>query len=171
MTIHIRLSQPKDAISIFEMVEESIESTYPVQDWCHPAYTLEDAMGWIAHGQKCSSIGSEYHFVISDDHDCLLGTTSIIRVDRKNALAQTGYFVRESARGKGIAVAGCLLTVQFAFDQLHLQRFELLIATHNVNSVRVAEKIKAVCEGTLQDRLKWQDLYHDAYLYALLNQK
>ncbi len=169
--IAIKFSELADTEALFEMVQESIESTYPVQGWCRPGYTIEDARGWIEHGQVAREKGSEYHFVVYDaDSKRLLGTTSIIRVDQANRLAQTGYFIRESERGKGLAGTACLLTVEYAFREIKLHRLELLIATHNTNSLRVAEKIGAEREGLLKQRIYWDNgIFHDAYLYALLH--
>ena len=62
--IAIRFSELADTEALFEMVQESIETTYPVQGWCRPGYTVEDARGWIEHGQAAREKGSEYHFVV-----------------------------------------------------------------------------------------------------------
>ncbi|MCX7123076.1 MAG: GNAT family N-acetyltransferase [Gammaproteobacteria bacterium] len=169
--IAIRPSELEDAEAIFAMVKESIETTYPVQGWCHSGYTLEDAKGWIEHSKAAREAGKEYHFVIyNSDSNRLIGTTSIIRVDQANQLAQTGYFIRESERGKGFAGKACLLTVEYAFRELKLHRLELLIATHNTNSMRVSEKIGAEREGLLKQRIYWDNgIFHDAYLYALIH--
>ncbi len=169
--IAIRFSELADTEVLFEMVQESIETTYPVQGWCRPGYTVEDARGWIEHGQAAREKGSEVHFVVYEvDSKRLLGTTSIIRVDQANRLAQTGYFIRESERGKGLAGKACLLTVEYAFQELKLHRLELLIATHNPSSLRVVEKMGAEREGLLKQRIYWDNgVFHDAYLYALIH--
>ncbi len=169
--IAIRPSELADTEGLFAMVKESIESTYPVQGWCHSGYTLEDVKGWIEHGKVTRDKGREHHFIIHNlDSNRLIGTTSIIRVDQANRLAQTGYFIRESERGKGFAGKACLLTVEYAFQELKLHRLELLVATHNTSSIRVAEKIGAEREGLLKQRIYWDNgIFHDAYLYALIN--
>ncbi len=169
--IAIRPSELADTEALFAMVQESIETTYPVQSWCRPGYTVEDARGWIEHGQAVHEKGSEYHFVVYDaGSKHLFGTTSIIHVDQANRLAQTGYFIRESERGKGFAGRACLLTVQYAFQELKLHRLELLIATHNSSSLRVVEKMGAKREGLLKQRIYWDNgIFHDAYLYALVH--
>ncbi len=171
--IAIRFSELTDTEALFELVQESIETTYPVQGWCRPGYMIEDARGWIGHGQVMREKGGEYHFVVYDaDSKRLIGTTSIIRVDPANHLAQTGYFIRESERGKSLAGKACLLTVKYAFQELKLHRLELLVATHNSSSMRVAEKIGAEREGLLKQRIYWDNgIFHDAYLYALINSK
>ena len=169
--IKIRPSELADTEALFGMVQESIESTYPVQGWCRPGYRVEDARGWIEHGQAARETGSEYHFVVYEsDSKRLIGTTSIIRVDQANQFAQTGYFIRESERGKGFAGRACLQTVEYAFQEVKLHRLELLIATHNISSIRVADKIGAEREGLLRQRIYWDnDVFHDAYLYALIH--
>jgi RimJ/RimL family protein N-acetyltransferase len=56
----------------------------------------------------------------------------------------------------------------FGFRQLGLQRIEIVVATGNHASQRVAEKAGALREGVLRKRLLIHGAAHDAVLYSLV---
>jgi len=56
----------------------------------------------------------------------------------------------------------------FGFRNLDLNRLEILIAVDNRASQRVAEKVGAVREGVLRNRLVVRDKVHDAVMFSLI---
>ena len=168
--IAIRPPLPSDAQAVFEMVHESVETTYLFQTWCHPGYTVEDAQAWIERSESMRAIGAEYHFVVyQPESNRLIGRTAVLHIDQFHRSAQMGSFIRETERGRGYAGEAYKLTAQFAFCEVKLHRLELLTATHNLSSIRGLEKLGAIREGMIRERLKWNDTYHDAYVYSLLD--
>jgi RimJ/RimL family protein N-acetyltransferase len=76
--------------------------------------------------------------------------------------------VRSSRTGLDIAPAATRLVAQFGFDELKLERIEIMMAVENYPSRRVAEKVGATLEGTLRRRLRLHEVQHDAYLFSLV---
>ena len=64
------------------------------------------------------------------------------------------------------AAARCLAA--FGFRQLGLLRIEIVVATANTASQRVAEKLGATCEGVLRNRILVRDRVHDAVMFSLI---
>jgi len=67
---------------------------------------------------------------------------------------------RGASSGFGVA--------RFAFKELELNRVEIVIATENKTSIRVAEKIGALREGILRKRIVVSDTVYDAFMFSLL---
>lgn len=67
-----------------------------------------------------------------------------------------------------MAPAALLLLAGFGFDELKLNRIEIVIATNNQPSQRVAEKVGATREGILRKRLIVRDRIYDAFMYSLI---
>ena len=170
MTLKIRPPALTDSPALVEMARESIATTYSFQAWCHQGFSLQDAQNWVNDSIKTQELKTEYHFVIEAPDEIesrLLGTLSLHSINQANAVGQLGYFVRESERGRGIAVEASRLLINFAFKELNLHRLEVLVATHNHNSEKVAQKLGAEKEAILKERLKWNDQFFDASLYVL----
>ena len=70
--------------------------------------------------------------------------------------------------GHGVAVCAVGLPADYAFQETDLVRLEILCAFANVRSQRVAEKVGAVREGVLRDRLLLHDTPHDAVMFSIV---
>ncbi|MEK6223196.1 MAG: GNAT family N-acetyltransferase, partial [Chloroflexota bacterium] len=79
-----------------------------------------------------------------------------------------GYQVRTSRLGEGIATEAAKLVVRYGFEKLMFQRIEIVVRIDNVSSQKVAEKLGAVREGLLRNRLQINGTPWDAYMYSLI---
>lgn len=167
----IRRYRADDASPLLEAVHESVAQVGHWLPWCHPGYSLADAQGWIARCGQARQDGTEYNFVIVDDAGRLLGGCGLNQLRPEHRLANLGYWVRSSATGCGVATAAVRQLAEFAFRETDLMRLELVVATGNEASRRVAGKVGALDEGIAHDRLFVHDQAHDAVVYALLRSR
>src|SRR4030043_248483 len=87
---------------------------------------------------------------------------------RETRQANLGYWVRTSQTGQGVAASATLLLAKWGFETLKLTRIEILVATGNARSLRVAEKVGAKREGILRNRLIRRDKVHDGVMHSLI---
>jgi RimJ/RimL family protein N-acetyltransferase len=66
---------------------------------------------------------------------------------REHETAEISYFLRASARGRGLATRAVGLVTRWAFDELALERIELRVHPENHASRRVAERAGFTREG------------------------
>ena len=83
-------------------------------------------------------------------------------------MANLGYWVRTSRIGEGIATAAAKLVARSAFEQFGFQRLEIVVQVNNLPSLKVADKIGAVREGLLRNRLYLHGSPRDAYMHSLI---
>ena len=112
--------------------------------------------------------GKAYEFKIVDADGAYLGGCGLNQIDVINKRANLGYWVRSRAAGRGITPRAVFLLRDWAAANTDLHRLEVVVATGNLRSRRVAEKCGAVFEGTLRHRLLLNDVYQDAVLFSLL---
>jgi len=168
-TILIRPYRQEDIDSLYEAARESIPEVCPWLPWCHPRYSREDSSAWIRWCEKAWRTGSEYNFAIFDAKTGrFLGGCGLNQFNRMHPLANLGYWVRSSSTGRGVATAATLLTARFGFEELRLNRIEIVVALGNQASRRVAEKAGAKKEGVLRRRLLIHGQAHEAVLYSLI---
>jgi RimJ/RimL family protein N-acetyltransferase len=60
------------------------------------------------------------------------------------------------------------MLVHLAFEQLGLVRVEIVVAVGNEASQRVAQKVGALREGILRNRIVLGDKIYDAVMYSLI---
>jgi RimJ/RimL family protein N-acetyltransferase len=86
-----------------------------------------------------------------------------------NEIAEVSYFLRASARGRGLATRAVRLVARWAFDQLGIQRIELRVHPQNMASRRVAERAGFSREGIERASRAWPDgTRFDSILFSLI---
>jgi RimJ/RimL family protein N-acetyltransferase len=98
----------------------------------------------------------------------LLGSISLMRVSWEHSRAEVGYWLSARARGRGHATRAVRLICRWAFAALGLERIELLAATSNPASQRVAERCGFEREAVLRSYLRGKDRRHDMVAFGLL---
>jgi len=131
--------------------------------------TLEEVEGWIKEFVELWENKKQYHFqIIETSSDQFVGGIFLNHVIHGYKMANLGYWVRTSRVGKGIATEAARQTARYGFDELGFQRIEIVVSKDNAPSLRIAEKVGAVREGLLRNRLQINDLAHDAYMHSLI---
>lgn len=86
-----------------------------------------------------------------------------------NQIAEISYFLRESARGRGMATRAVQLVARWAFDDLGIQRIELRAHPANEASRRVAERAGFSFEGIERASRSWPDgTRFDSLVFSLI---
>src|SRR5438093_10933475 len=86
----------------------------------------------------------------------------------KHKIANLGYWVTRTAMGQCYAPAATRLLARFGFEQLGLNRIEIVVAGGNIPSQRAAEKAGAIHEGVLRARLSIPDTVHAAVIFGFI---
>jgi ribosomal-protein-alanine N-acetyltransferase len=136
----------------------------------HP-YTLADAQSYIT---LCLTKQKEeprtmYSFAITRESK-LIGDVCLIKVDRWGGTAEIGYWVSQAHAGKGFAQEAARRVIDFAFEDLGLNRIDLHAHVENGASNHIADKLGFTLEGTLRQgsRPKPTGTYGDKNVYGLL---
>ncbi len=169
VAILLRPYQPDDAALVYEAACESVAEIAPWMAWCHAGYSLEEARSRAELRPAAWERGSEYDFVIVESATGqVLGACGLNNIHRENRMANLGYWVRTTWARRGVASTAARLVAEFGFEQLHLNRIEIVVAVGNYASQRAAEKAGALREGVLRNRLMVRDVVHDAVMFSLI---
>jgi RimJ/RimL family protein N-acetyltransferase len=126
-------------------------------------YGQEDARAFLLARHDAIHAGTMAPFaiVMSAGDTQLLGSISLMDIDWDHRRAQVGYWLARQARGHGHATRAVGLICRWGFDALGLERIELLAATQNRASQRVAERAGFTREA-LRDMIAYGLLATDA---------
>lgn len=108
--------------------------------------------------------------VVDADTDRLLGRVALLSIVLMEAEAKVAYWTTAAARGRGVATRATNTVTRWAFDEIGFHRLELLHATANQASCRVAAKAGFALEGTKRRAAYHQDGWHDMHLHARLRE-
>ena len=165
----LRPYQRDDIERLYEAAIESVETVYPWLLWCHPKYSMAESEQWVKSRPAEWAAGNSFEFVMVDPKNSrFVGACGLNQFRMEHKIANLGYWVRRTAMGRGYAPAATRLLARFGFEQLGLNRIEIVAAAGNIPSQRAAEKAGPIREGVLRARLTIQDKVHDAVIYSFI---
>jgi ribosomal-protein-serine acetyltransferase len=167
--IVVRPYRSEDIPALYEAARESIPELSAWMPWCHANYSIDETRTFILSRAEAWARDAEYGFgIFTKKSGRFLGGVGLNFVNRNHQMANLGYWVRSSETGRGVAAKAAKLVAQFGLDRLGFQRIEIIAATANVASQRVAEKTGAVKEAVLRKRLRLHGEPVDGVLYSLV---
>lgn len=168
-TIRIRPYQDGDDVKLLECVESSLDQFSRYLPWAYTNYSSDDCETWMLWTRKNWRLGIQYDFVIERiEDDKFLGGVGILDVNYPQATGSLGYFMRNDEAGKGITTAAAKLAIQFVEQQMGLEHLDIYVATDNVPSMRVAEKLGAELKpGIIENYESVNGRQVDSYHYVL----
>jgi precorrin-6Y C5,15-methyltransferase (decarboxylating) len=131
-------------------------------------YARADAqwfIGTFGPGQRESGAGIVFAIEAAGR---LVGAIDLKDVDWVTKVAGVGYWVAPWARGRGVASRATRALCEWAFREYAFERVELLAATGNTASQRVAQKAGLVREGVARNAGILHDARVDMVLYSLV---
>ena len=98
-----------------------------------------------------------------------LGQIDFVNLDLKNGWGELGMVIgSEENHGRGYGTEALELFLTFAFQELRLNRVELVCWAYNTRARRVYEKVGFVQEGVRRQKRFRFGTYHDVICYGLL---
>lgn len=95
-----------------------------------------------------------------------LSLTNIEHLNKKSTL--NGYMIAAQYQGHGYATEAMKLIVQYAFDELGMNRIEIIFLDQNEVSFHVGKKCGYIQEGLLRDYVYKGGCYHDVKICSIL---
>jgi RimJ/RimL family protein N-acetyltransferase len=115
-----------------------------------------------------AGIAAPFAIVSAADDTELLGSISLMRIDWDHRRCEVGYWLGAPARGAGHTTRAVRLICSWGFEQLGLQRVELIAAIGNPASQRVAERAGFIREAVLRSVWAGREGRHDMISFGLL---
>lgn len=98
----------------------------------------------------------------------LVGAIGLNRIDNTNRRAHIGYWIARSHQGLGLITQSCHRLLRYGFEQLDLNKLEIMCEPRNVRSRAVPERLGFVEEGTLREAQWINGRFVDLVVYGML---
>ena len=110
-----------------------------------------------------------WEFAVADaETDAFLGTLMFHSLHWRHKRGEIGAWVAGHARGRGVGKAAFLLLLDWAFDDLGLERIEITALPENETVPHIAEAFGFTYEGTMRKRNFERGRRVDLRLWGLL---
>lgn len=128
---------------------------------------VEDTAGFVSHVLQT---GEKQFTIIYQDK--FVGLVGFKDTDTGNKRTEIGYWLSQYAQGKGIMVHSVKKLVEYAFDEMDMNRIQIKVAVANHKSRRIPEKLGFSEEGIERDgELLVDNVYTDIVVYSILKRE
>jgi RimJ/RimL family protein N-acetyltransferase len=167
--LRLRPFADRDADALFALHSNPRVLRY----WDSPPWTgPERAAGFIADCRQRAEEGTGVRLAIDRVSDgAFIGWCSLSRWNPDFRSASLGYILDEPAWGHGYATEAARAVLQWAFDNLDLNRVQAETDTRNVASAHVLEKNGFMREGTLREDCIVNGEVSDSWVFGLLRRE
>lgn len=165
--LELRLLEEWHAEAVFAAVDRNREHLRHWLPWLDEIVSSNDTRSFIKKSLNGYAAGEKLVAGIWD-HDQAIGSISYNFIDQINRFARIGYWLAADYQGKGIMTNACRAMVDYAFDELGLNRVEIRCAPGNLKSRSIPERLGFKQEGVQRETEWLYDHFIDLVLYAML---
>ena len=143
--ITLRLLATSDAETLFELVDQNRSYLRQWLPWLDHSTTIEHSRIFInsIHEQLLSKKGFACGVFVMDR---LVGMCGFHEIDNENQTVVIGYWLSEDHQGRGIISRCTNFFINYAFDELGLQKVFIPVAEQNTKSRAVCERLGLTSE-------------------------
>jgi ribosomal-protein-serine acetyltransferase len=161
--IELRLLEERHAEQVFALLTENRER-HPELD---RNFSLDDARKKIKSDLTLFAENKGLGVGIWYKGD-LAGGVRYHEIDWSNRMTELGYWISERFEGRGLVIKTCRVLIDYAFNELALNRLIISCSAENQKSRAVPEKLGFKQEGILRQSEWLQDRFVDMVIYGLL---
>lgn len=165
--LELRLPNSNDAEKLFELIDRNKIHLSKWLPWVKHTKDVESIVAFIKDIQNdyISNNGFQAIIVYKGDFAGVIGYQGI-NWSRKSTTI--GYWLGESFQGKEIMSKVLNTFIDYAFNELCLNKIEIKVAEENYKSRRLPEKYGFKDEGIIRDAEWLNDRYVNHILYGIL---
>jgi ribosomal-protein-serine acetyltransferase len=165
--LSLSLLQISDADDLFRLTETNRARLREWLPWLDFTKSVDDSRAFI---RMClSQLADNKGFACGIRHRReLVGVVSYHPINWTNRSVALGYWIGQTAEGKGLVTLAVKAMTTHAFETLGLNRVELRCASGNVKSQRIPQKLGFQFEGVSRQPECLYGKFVDHHVYAAL---
>lgn len=156
-----------DLESALEVVLREREHLQTFMRWMTNDYSIEDSRKFLTNSIASREERKNLGLGIFRENE-IIGSIGFVHFDWEARTTEIGYWIVRSEEGKGIISAATKCLIDYAFDDLGMNRVEIRCSTENARSAAIPMRLGFRKEGTFRQAELIHDRLHDFHIYALL---
>jgi ribosomal-protein-serine acetyltransferase len=165
--ISLKLVELKDAERVFNVTDNSREYLREWLPWLDMTTSVEDTRNFIKSCLKSYSENKTMTTFILYKGE-IVGTAGYNKIDWSNKIAYIGYWLGKDYQGHGIMTKVAKALIDYAFNELKLNRIDISAAVENKKSRSIPERLGFMNEGRIRQAEWLYDHYVDHIVYGML---
>ncbi len=165
--LELRLLEERHSEDLFAVVDQNRQHLRQWLPWLDTNASPDDARSFIksALDQFANNAGLVAGIWYRNRIAGVIGYNSIDWINRN---AHIGYWLGARYQGKGIVTRACKALIDYAFNELELNRVEIRCATGNMKSRAIPQRLGFAQEGLVRQAEWLYDHFVDHAIYGML---
>jgi ribosomal-protein-serine acetyltransferase len=164
--VYLRRFVVEDAPSVYEAVRRNIDHLH-FMHWITPDYSLEMAREFIGRATLPVEAKKGLGFGIFRG-DRFIGSIGYVSFELDTHRTEIGYWLDKDEEGKGIISASVRKMIDFAFNELRMNKVEIRCSADNIRSAAVPRRLGFKEEGLLRQSELRHGVLKDFMVFGLL---
>ena len=160
----------ENAAEVFKVVTENYAHLYQWSPWLDENYSLERATEFAKLCQKQFEEKTSIPLCIKLNGK-IVGGTGFNAFNWEYKSAEIGYWLAKEHNGKGIVTKSCRRMLNYAFDELKLNRIVLRCVPTNEKSRKIPERLGFTNEGIERQGGFHHNRFVDFVIYSMLSEE
>lgn len=160
----------KSAREIYDCIDRSRDFLGKWMPWVETTKSYKDTEAYIKSAKDKHRDKSDLVFEIRQK-DKFIGLIGLKDIDHTNKKAEIGYWLGEEYSGKGIMTRSSKVLIDYAFDELKLNRIMIRCAVENIRSCNIPRQLGFAFEGIERQGERIYGRYQDLKVYSLLKKE
>ena len=175
MTFAHRLDDSADLVmldlryaeELFALIDANREHLRPWLPWVDRETSPETTSGFIR--EMLFKLAGGTDLLAGVRHEGrLAGLIGLHNINTHSGTAEIGYWLGAEFEGKGLMTKACVAIIDYAFDDLRLNRVQIRVEPANNRSRAIPRRLGFHYEGTLRQVGRIQERFADLEIYSML---
>lgn len=166
--VRLELTASKHVQSLYAAINNNRAHLSTFLPWVETMQSVEAFDRYIKNAANLHQQLKEFSFVVFLD-EIPVGKIGLHYIDHQNKNAAIGYWLIKNAEGKGVISKSCAALIDYGFQELKLHRIEIKVATTNLKSQAIPERLHFKKEGLLRQAEWVNNQFLDLQIYSILH--
>ena len=159
-----------DANEIFDLIDNNRKYLRKWLPFVDATQKVEDTLNFIKSVRNKNFEEREITTIIIYKEQ-KVGVIGFRDTDKLNHKTEIGYWLAKKYQGNGIIIRSCKALINYAFNNLNMNRITIKYAIENTKSSKIPKKLNFKFEGIEREGEYINDVYHDLNVYGLLKKE
>lgn len=156
--------------ALYQLIDRNRAELEPWMAWVKQIHTEKDVHRFLFDAIRFNEGQQRCTFLVRAEGQ-IAGLVSLVRIEWEHHRAELGYWLGSSFQGRGLATKSCHCLLNYAFEELCLNRISLRSTQDNQRSIALANRLGFTAEGRLREALLKEEAYQHLQLFSILRRE
>ncbi|GIP26393.1 GNAT family N-acetyltransferase [Paenibacillus sp. J23TS9] len=164
---YISIFEERHSQELYELIISSRDSIRNWLEFPDQTNSVDDTRAFISRSLNRFANNNGYWAGIWYKEQ-IAGSIGFLSIDWDAKRTEIGYWLGSKFEGRGLMTNACKAFIDHAFNDLNLRKIEIGVATNNIKSRAIPERLGFTQEGVIRNYEQLHNQFLDRVIYGLI---